>query len=588
MPAKNNLSDKQRKEKMFHDCKTIARKNGGKCLSSQYVNSHTHLLWQCSKGHKWKASPINIKRGTWCPNCSGKVITWENILAASLRVNARPLFKFSDYKNNSTKYPFVCLTCRNQWSATLGSIKSLRSCPKCAKSKGIEKRIARHHSLDELQTQAKKLGGDCLSEKYLGVDKKHLFKCEQGHKWETIAYNIFKNKSWCPICAGRYNKLPEMTELAKSRGGYLLTKKYHGMNYKYLWKCNLGHQFAKTYNKVKQGQWCTYCSTNISEQICRYAMEHIFKCKFPTAHPKFMNGLELDGYSEKLKIAFEHQGYQHTQKSHWHRSILQLKEQEKRDKLKRSLCRKHKIQLIEFPQLNVDLKTQDVEGYIFEWIKNNKIDVKLNHKPLDLNKAYILTDKIKEHNLLIKKRSLECLSTSYLGVDHNHLYKCHKCGNKFKATFYNIQSGSGCKFCKLGMLGTNTKKTMSQLIKEANIVGLQPQFTYEKYTRNDVPHLYKCLNCNKTVLKAPSSIQQKKGCSFCSLASQRKKLIKNKLFELQKTAESLYGKCLSKEYFGIDYKYDFKCKYGHTWSASAYNILNRNSWCPICRRKKSK
>jgi len=50
----------------------IANERGGKCLSSQYINSRTKLKWQCKNGHTWEAIPDNVKRGSWCPVCVGR------------------------------------------------------------------------------------------------------------------------------------------------------------------------------------------------------------------------------------------------------------------------------------------------------------------------------------------------------------------------------------------------------------------------------------------------------------------------------------------------------------------------------------
>lgn len=50
----------------------IALLRGGQCLSDEYIDSQTHLIWQCSEGHVWKAKPNNIKQGTWCPRCKHK------------------------------------------------------------------------------------------------------------------------------------------------------------------------------------------------------------------------------------------------------------------------------------------------------------------------------------------------------------------------------------------------------------------------------------------------------------------------------------------------------------------------------------
>ena len=35
-------------------------------------NSGKKVWWKCDKGHEWKASPVNVKRGSWCPFCAGR------------------------------------------------------------------------------------------------------------------------------------------------------------------------------------------------------------------------------------------------------------------------------------------------------------------------------------------------------------------------------------------------------------------------------------------------------------------------------------------------------------------------------------
>ena len=56
------------------EMQSIAESRGGRCLSQEYVDANTHLLWQCGVGHQWKATPHNIKRGRWCPICSKRVV----------------------------------------------------------------------------------------------------------------------------------------------------------------------------------------------------------------------------------------------------------------------------------------------------------------------------------------------------------------------------------------------------------------------------------------------------------------------------------------------------------------------------------
>ena len=71
------MSDKPKKKRSF-DLKIMqdhAISKGGKCLAKEYQNSTYRLLFECSCGHKWKATPLEImgkknKPGSWCPKYS--------------------------------------------------------------------------------------------------------------------------------------------------------------------------------------------------------------------------------------------------------------------------------------------------------------------------------------------------------------------------------------------------------------------------------------------------------------------------------------------------------------------------------------
>jgi DNA-directed RNA polymerase subunit RPC12/RpoP len=54
----------------LEECRALARSRGGDCLSVEYTNNNSKLLWRCSDGHEWEAVPGSIQGGTWCPNCS--------------------------------------------------------------------------------------------------------------------------------------------------------------------------------------------------------------------------------------------------------------------------------------------------------------------------------------------------------------------------------------------------------------------------------------------------------------------------------------------------------------------------------------
>ena len=105
--------------------------------------------------------------------------------------------------------------------------------------------------------------------------------------------------------------LKEMKDIAKERGGGCLSSryKYHNMD----WVCSDGHKWKARPSAIRNGNWCPYCKWNITEEKCRYILERLTEVDFPRTRLILPNRRELDGYSDKLKIAFEYNGQQHYQ-----------------------------------------------------------------------------------------------------------------------------------------------------------------------------------------------------------------------------------------------------------------------------------
>lgn len=56
----------------IEDMRALAKKRGGACLSTKYINNYTKLHWRCGKGHEWRSLPKSLLQGTWCRWCSAK------------------------------------------------------------------------------------------------------------------------------------------------------------------------------------------------------------------------------------------------------------------------------------------------------------------------------------------------------------------------------------------------------------------------------------------------------------------------------------------------------------------------------------
>lgn len=118
----------------IEECKKIALKKNGKCLSNKYVNNSTLLKWKCNKDHIWSATLRSVKgsknrKGTWCPTCSGNLphdLKYAHMVAADL--NWKCLSK--SYINYNSKMDWKCSE-GHEFSQSLAKVVSRKRCPKC-------------------------------------------------------------------------------------------------------------------------------------------------------------------------------------------------------------------------------------------------------------------------------------------------------------------------------------------------------------------------------------------------------------------------------------------------------------------------
>lgn len=231
----------------------LAKTRGGKCLSENYRNTQTKMLWECAKGHQWKSTAQTIRKGAWCPHCkwNAQKNTIEDMRELAAGRGGKCLSK--TYVNNATSLLWRCEK-KHKWKAQPANITMGQWCPKCA-------RIKSRLSIDEMQALALKRGGILVSKKYRGNSVKLKWQCKQGHTWWAQPNNV-KSRSWCPECAGnkRYS-LTELKVVAKEHGGRCLAKAYKNGRIPVEWQCAKGHVFKKDpAHVIGRGQWCRLCS----------------------------------------------------------------------------------------------------------------------------------------------------------------------------------------------------------------------------------------------------------------------------------------------------------------------------------------
>jgi len=283
---------------------------GCKVLSKEYIGSGVKLNILCENGHFCKATWNKIQQGYWCGECN---------------------------------------------KITIEKIKNF---------------IEKNH-----------LDAELKSTEYIDAHSKIKIICENGHIYNTGTWSNIKQGQWCGCCKKiTTEKIRNFIEKNHS-GAELKSTEY--INSKTTLKiiCENGHIYnTGTWNNIQQGYWCKECdNNNIGEEFCRKVFEEKYKKSFPKNRPDWLKNpktkrfLELDGFNEELKIAFEYDGSQHFEFPNcFHKDEQAFKDQQERDKLKDVLCKQNSIKLIRIKYVNYK-KQEKAKKLILEQIENNLI-----------------------------------------------------------------------------------------------------------------------------------------------------------------------------------------------------------------------
>lgn len=291
MKEKYMKLNKSQINKRYLECKNLAIKKGGLCLSDECKSCTTKMLWQCAEGHQWKA-------------------TWQNI------------------KNN------------NSW------------CPKCFHTNiGKSKR----KNIEELQNFAKLKNGRLISNDYINGKTNLIWMCEKQHQWNAKWDNIKNGTWCPYCNNNAKPEYVELKIFANNKGGKLISDIYVNSYSNLIWECKYNHRWEATWHNVKAGNWCPKCASFKTEKICKQLLEKKLNIKFTKTRVYFDNNnakkfLEFDGYNKENNIAFEYHGIQHYTFPHYfHKTKRDFINMQLRDAFKEQYCAENDIRLIIIP-----------------------------------------------------------------------------------------------------------------------------------------------------------------------------------------------------------------------------------------------
>lgn len=510
----------------LNDMKLLAIEKNGECISSEYKNINTKLLWICEKKHEWEATPKSLLQGSWCRKCStgSRKLTIQEMKLLALEKGGECLSEvYTDFHSNLV---WKC-GCGFVWETPPSYIKNSNAwCPKCASVKRNEKlciyqqkRTMEHANKFVEFIEAK--GGRILSE-YSGTNIKIKIECENGHVWEARPSNLKKRvASWCPTCyklnQGNLNRIYSINdarEYAESRGGYCRSKEYKNDTESLIWECNFGHVWNAPFTRVKRGSWCPQCNIFVGEEKVRYIFQALFKERFiKTRQVLGESKLELDGFNEDLGIAFEHQGEQHYKFiEFYHRTESGFKKQLKKDEIKKQIAMEKGITLIEIPYYISNQENEELINFIIKELNSKGIQALYEVKDVDFSSIYTLSPLYQKILELARTNGVEILSKEYLVSGSKVEWECKKGHYVISGALAFMKNKATCRKC----------------IKE--------------------------VHDNK------------------------------KLTEIALIAENKNGKCLSDSYLNAHEPLLFECQYKHQWYAP-YNRVKKLHWCPTCVRE---
>ena len=245
----------------------IAAERGGKCLSTEYIDTRKKMHWRCKEGHEWFAILHSLKnQGSWCPYCAGKMKLDGLKIAKQIAKKQDGRCLSAKYISNHEKMHWECKE-EHRWFATLNNVKNNKTwCQRCAIKITAEKN--KIDGLKIAQQIAMERGGKCLSTIFINTKTKMRWRCANNHEWEANLNNV-TNKTWCRVCAYIFNGqnlkidgLAAAHQVAKERNGKCLSTEYIDVRTKMHWECEKGHKWFAILTNVKNNNtWCCICAS---------------------------------------------------------------------------------------------------------------------------------------------------------------------------------------------------------------------------------------------------------------------------------------------------------------------------------------
>lgn len=258
------------------DLRAIVAQSGFVCLDSDWKGWDARYRFLCAHDHVFLKFLRKSTLAAPCPVCESNRLN-ERLHALVREAGVTCLEP--GWLGANAKHRFRCAE-GHAWERRGRNVLVSARCPECSRVQDALRR-RRPEGLADLKAAAAQRGGQCLADRYEGVEHVYAFQCAKGHVWKTRGAMVL-GRNWCPECAARHrgqqrryaDGLARLCAAAASRGGECLSAAYEGAAAYYRFRCGAGHEWETSGRKVFEGHWCMACvydAKRLSLEVARQA-----------------------------------------------------------------------------------------------------------------------------------------------------------------------------------------------------------------------------------------------------------------------------------------------------------------------------
>jgi hypothetical protein len=312
-------------------------------------------------------------------------------------------------------------------------------------------------NIQDAESLATKNNGLFLSKEYKNAQIKYLWQCKLGHKWMARLGNVKYHGAWCPKCSATKrgicsrNSEDKVASAIKEKGFLWVSGEYKNNSSLLKIKCKNNHIVESNFQRIKKGDRCILCKVSC-ENIVRVVFETLLEEAFKKVRPDWLRiskntqSLELDGYNEKLKIAFEYNGWQHYRKINFFGGDKAFNQIKKRDKFKLYECKKRDILLLSITPLKKTDPCNDAVEKIKNLLLFNGVSFK-NRKitPSEIYRKTYNYKLVKLKEIALKRGGRFLLKHAPMASERGK-WKCKR-GHVFYTRIAHAERGVWCQKC---------------------------------------------------------------------------------------------------------------------------------------------